>query len=170
MTDCYTPTQYLTRFGDAISLLCGGNRPSDLIMKNWLTGDDLYDELQQFTCTYGPYWSQGIEVIDAAKLLADSPTEGVSHETLDKGNDIMDFLILVGQRKGLYPGEYLPEALDVIDGNGNDENPDFLIDSKVKYEASKEFSAVSIIRVRVPDTAITEALYPASKAIEGNVI
>lgn len=78
----------------------------------------------------------------------------------------MDLLILVGQRKG----EYGPEALEVIDGFGNDENPDFLIERKADAEASKEFDSLAVVRVRIPGAAITEALYPASKAIDGLVI
>ena len=82
----------------------------------------------------------------------------------------MDFLILVGQRKERYEGEYLPEALEVIDANGNDENPDFLIDKKDEYERSKEFDSLTVVRIRVPGAAITESLYPTSKAIGGLVV
>lgn len=81
----------------------------------------------------------------------------------------MYFLILVGQRKQSYEGEYLPEALEVIDANGNDENPDFLIDKKDMYERSKEFDSLVVVRVRVPGAAITEALFPTSKDIDGIV-
>ncbi len=52
----------------------------------------------------------------------------------------MDFLILVGQRKERYEGEYLPEALQVIDANGNDENPDFLIDRMAEAETFDRLS------------------------------
>lgn len=82
----------------------------------------------------------------------------------------MDFLILVGKRKERYEGEYLPEALEVIDANGNDENPDFLIERKAEAEASNEFDSLAVVRVRVLGDAVMEALYPASKAIEGTVI
>lgn len=82
----------------------------------------------------------------------------------------MDFLILVGQRKERYEGEYFPEALEVIDANGNDENPDFLIDKKDEYERSKEFDSLTVVRIRVPVAEITEALYPTSKAIGGLVV
>ena len=82
----------------------------------------------------------------------------------------MDFLILVGQRKQRYEGEYLPEALEVIDANGNDENPDFLIDKRDEYERTEEFDSLAVVRVRVSGAAITEALYPTSKAIGGLVV
>lgn len=82
----------------------------------------------------------------------------------------MDFFILVGQRKQRYSGEYMPEALEVIDDIGNSDNPDFLIDKRAEYEASKEFDALSVVRIRVPDDAIKFALYPDSRAIAGTVI
>lgn len=82
----------------------------------------------------------------------------------------MDFLILVGQRKERYAGEYLPEALEVIDANGNDENPDFLIAKKDEYECTKEFDSLAVVRVSVPGASITDALYPTNKAIDGLVV
>ena len=82
----------------------------------------------------------------------------------------MDFLILVGQRKQRYEGEYLPEALEVIDANGNDENPDFLIDKRDEYERTEEFDSLAVVRIRVSGAAITEALHPTNKAIGGLVV
>lgn len=82
----------------------------------------------------------------------------------------MDFLILVGQRKCRYDGEYAPEALQVIDDIGNSDNPDFLLDEKEKATASGEFDSVSILTVRVPDASVTECLYPAQRPVRGEVI
>lgn len=70
----------------------------------------------------------------------------------------MDIYVLMGQRKCRYAGEYAPEALEVINEYGNDENPDFLIDKKKEYESSSEFDAVAVIRLRVSDAAIGAAL------------
>ena len=67
-------------------------------------------------------------------------------------------------------GEYLPEALEVIDANGNDENPDFLIDKIEEYERTKEFDSLAVVRIRVSGASITEALYPPSKVIDGIVV
>lgn len=78
--DWKTPTKYLQRFGDAMQLLCGGQRPSDAVMLDWLTPDSESIELQEFACKHGPSWSQGIGLIDAARLMANTPTEGVAHE------------------------------------------------------------------------------------------
>jgi hypothetical protein len=40
----------------------------------WREGTD--DDLQQFAAANGPAWAQGIEVLDAAHMLADTPAEG----------------------------------------------------------------------------------------------
>ena len=73
-----TPTPYLQRLGDAMALLCGGHRPTDEMLGAWLNEGD--DRLQAFACNHGPSWAQGIAVIDAARVLADQPTEGVAHQ------------------------------------------------------------------------------------------
>jgi len=75
-----TPTTYLHRLGDAMEILCGGHRPPDEMLGAWLNECD--DRLQEFACDHGPAWAQGIVVIDAARVLADSPGEGVEHELL----------------------------------------------------------------------------------------
>ena len=74
-----TPTTYVQRLGDALTLLCGGNRPSDEMIGAWMNECD-DNRLQAFACRHGPSWAQGIGVIDAAQLLADQPTEGVEHQ------------------------------------------------------------------------------------------
>lgn len=76
-----TPTTYLQRFGDAIERLCNGNRPTDELLTAWINGCN-DDRLQEFACEHGPDWAQGIVIIDAARVLADSPGEGVDHEVL----------------------------------------------------------------------------------------
>lgn len=74
-----TPTTYLQRFGDAMNLLCG-TRPSDNMLQAWIHGTS--EKLQEFSIEFGPEWAQGIAVIDAARVMADQPTEGVDHEFL----------------------------------------------------------------------------------------
>lgn len=81
--DWTTPTTHLQRFGDAMQLLCGGVRPSDTLLADWMA-DDSHGWLQEFAIEHGPAWSQGIGLIDAAQLMADQPTEGVDHERIDK--------------------------------------------------------------------------------------
>jgi hypothetical protein len=69
------PTTYLQRLGDALALLCAGNRPTDEMMMAWLHPERDDIRLQAFACEHGPSWAQGIAVIDAARVLADQPTE-----------------------------------------------------------------------------------------------
>ncbi|MCZ8254539.1 MAG: hypothetical protein O9327_02505 [Polaromonas sp.] len=79
--DWSRPTTFEERFGQAIERLCGGHRPDPDIVKAWLDRSQEDERLQEFAIEHGPAWCQGIVLIDAAYLLADSPTEGVPHET-----------------------------------------------------------------------------------------
>ena len=78
--------------------------------------------------------------------------------------------VLMGQRKCRYDGQYAPEALEVIDENGNDENPDFLVESRAKYEDSKEFDSLAVIRVQVSSAAVHAILTPKSPILEGHIV
>ncbi len=78
-TDWYSPTTHAKRIADVMQLLCSGNRPSDAVVEAWLSNPDDC-RLQEFAIEHGPSWAQGIAVIDAARVLADQPTEGVAHE------------------------------------------------------------------------------------------
>lgn len=78
--DWTTPTTYLRRFGDAMALLCAGHRPADEVLTAWLDTDADDMRLQEFAVEHGPAWAQGIGIIDAARMMADQPTEGVEHE------------------------------------------------------------------------------------------
>lgn len=82
----------------------------------------------------------------------------------------MDLLVLIGQRKERYVGEYAPEALAVIDGIGDEENPDYMRDELQKQTESGDFDALSVVRLNVSDNAIREALYPALKSIPATVV
>jgi hypothetical protein len=78
--DWSEPTTYIKRFGDAMELICGGHRPDDSVMLAWLEPGSESVALQMFAADHGPAWAQGIEIIDAAMLMANTPTEGVEHE------------------------------------------------------------------------------------------
>ena len=82
----------------------------------------------------------------------------------------MDLLVLVGQRKGRYEGEYSPEALAVIDSIGNDENPEYMAEQEAEAVESGDFSALAVLRIRVPGSVVTEKLFPAASVIDGKVI
>ena len=88
--DWRTPTTYLKRFGDAMQLLCQGHRPSDEMLTAWLKEEN--EELQSFAVTHCPMWAQGIGTIDAARCIADQPTEGVDHEMFEypKAEEVTD--------------------------------------------------------------------------------
>lgn len=78
--DWLAPTTYLQRFGDAVMLLCGGVRPADELLSAWLRDGSEDMRLQNFAIEHGPAWAQGIGLLDAARVMADQPTEGVEHE------------------------------------------------------------------------------------------
>jgi len=82
----------------------------------------------------------------------------------------MRLYILMGQRKCRYEGEYAPEALEVINEYGNDENPDFLIEKEAEYEATKEFESLAVIRVEVSSAGIAEALTPKVPTLRGDIV
>lgn len=77
------PTKFLERLGDALEVLCQGNRPSDVMMRRWLDKELDDFTLQYFCSDHAVDWMQGIQVIDAALKLADNPVEGVEHEYRD---------------------------------------------------------------------------------------
>lgn len=74
------PTTYMQRLGHALELLCAGSRPPDEMIEAWLDTKRDDNRLQEFACQHGPIWSQGIALIDAARLMAEQPTEGVEHQ------------------------------------------------------------------------------------------
>lgn len=85
--DWSAPTTHIQRFGDAMERLCNGVRPSDELLNSWLDPRNEGADLQEFAIEHGPVWAQGIVVIDAALVLAASPTEGVDHEMLEHDVD-----------------------------------------------------------------------------------
>lgn len=71
------PTTFIERFGDSMEVLCG-ERPTDQKLSDWHSRKN--EELQEFACNKTRLkWAQGICVIDAALLLAESPAEGEGH-------------------------------------------------------------------------------------------
>lgn len=78
----------------------------------------------------------------------------------------MIFHIMVGQRKCSYPGEYAPEALEVMDDNAMGDYEEYMRDKLKEYRDSEEFDSIVTIQVRVPDAQIDELLFPASKVFE----
>ena len=75
--DWTTSTEFIDRFEQAVTLLCHGLVPPRKLVEGWLSKTD--ESLQDFAADNGPAWAQGIVVLDAAALLAETPTEGVNH-------------------------------------------------------------------------------------------
>lgn len=82
----------------------------------------------------------------------------------------MDILVLVGQRKQRYVGEYAPEALAVIDGVGNEDNPEYMEEKLAKHRAGGEFAALAVVRLRADSAAIDKALFPGVQGIPVEVV
>lgn len=69
----------------------------------------------------------------------------------------MKIHMIVVQYNQRYPGEYMPNVVDVWDEYTMDENPDGYLESLRKHEAMvpKDYEAVRELIVHVPDDAIT---------------
>jgi len=73
----------MQRFRHALALLCGAEPPLDFCQE-WI--DDVETDegyrLQDWVCSQPgtPYWTQGIVLIDAAQVMADTPEEGADHD------------------------------------------------------------------------------------------
>lgn len=81
----------------------------------------------------------------------------------------MEIMVLLGQRKQRYGGEYPVEALAVIDEAGDSENPEYMIEKRAEYAKSGEFDALAVVCLGVSDAAIQQALYPKSTVIPATV-
>lgn len=77
--------------------------------------------------------------------------------------------IIFGQRVCRYEGEYAPEALDIADEFTMDENPEWLASKLAAHKANTDFDSVEVVLVKIPDSAITDALYPKPITVEGQV-
>jgi len=78
--------------------------------------------------------------------------------------------VLMGQRKCNYPGEYGPEALEVMGEYEFSDNPDWLEEKKVKYQGTDEFVSVVIVDVRVDGNQIARMLCPPNPQIRGEIV
>lgn len=83
--DWTQPTTAALRLGDAMQLLCGGKRPPDDMVQQWL--DNTSESLQEFAASNGPAWAQGIGLIDAALVMVDQPTEITAIDNPDRDHE-----------------------------------------------------------------------------------
>jgi len=70
----------------------------------------------------------------------------------------MHVYIIFGQRNEDYPEQYAPEALDCMDEFAYDANGTWLHAKLRAHEETKEFVGLKIMRVKLPQGAIREAL------------
>ncbi len=76
MSDWRIPTTWVQRYREALALLCGEQPPESAVVDSLQPGADGW-ELQSWAagkCRLA--WAQGIVLIDAATILADTPAEG----------------------------------------------------------------------------------------------
>jgi len=74
-------TNWVDRFIEAFTLLCGGKAPPRQMVLDWFNRELDSFELQEFALEHTPLKSaQGIAIIDAAVAIADQPQEGHDHD------------------------------------------------------------------------------------------
>jgi hypothetical protein len=86
-------TTFVQRFTDAVAMMCGAEPPPEFV-DEWLRKVEVnfVARLQEWVlCQDGaPEWAQGVGVLDAAYLLADSPVEGLGHKDRIEANELTD--------------------------------------------------------------------------------
>ena len=71
-------TDWLSRFAQAIGLLCGGPAPDFAMCAAWTNNES--EELQQWVLENSKVaWCSGIGTIEAATIMADTPEEDLRH-------------------------------------------------------------------------------------------
>lgn len=98
-----------------------------------------------------------------------------AHEWFDEiksqGVSPMKLYILFGQRIERYPGEYAPEALEVMDEYGMEENPEYLDDKMQEFSKTEEFESLAIVPLAVDQSSIMNLLRPsAAEPIPAQVV
>lgn len=81
----------------------------------------------------------------------------------------MNVYILFGQRICDYPGQYAPEALELMDEFAYDENAEWLHKKLEAAEKTKEFSALRIIEIDLGDLDKLRELIIGIPSIKGEV-
>lgn len=80
------PTTWMERFREALAVMCGGKAPPLDICEQWVRNEQVngVDLLQAWVIDHASTtvsWHTGIGTIEAAQVWADSPEEGVHHES-----------------------------------------------------------------------------------------
>jgi hypothetical protein len=79
----------------------------------------------------------------------------------------MKIIMVWGQRKNEYAGQYAPELLTAIDEVGDEHNPDFINSEYKKAVFGGEFDAVRIIITQVYTPDLTHLLSLGSVSNSG---
>lgn len=76
--------------------------------------------------------------------------------------------VLMGQRKESYPGEYAPEALEVMTEYDFSENESWILDKFDEQKKEKHWENLRIIDVKIDDKALMNILRPTA-VLEGKI-
>lgn len=82
----------------------------------------------------------------------------------------MKVKILFAQRVCGYPGQYAPEVLAAIDEYGDEENPDYIVDTLKENELTEDFTSLAIIAIEIPDAHINKRLNPTDEIVKVKVV
>lgn len=113
----------------------------------------------------GPYDPAAVSAL--GKAIASNETLGCA---VQRHKKTMDLLVVMGQRLARYEGEYGIEALAVMSEAEQSDNPQYLQDVLNRNKESGEFAAVSVLRLRVPESDVRAALFPEERIIEATVV
>lgn len=81
----------------------------------------------------------------------------------------MTILVLFGQRKEQYPGQYAPEVIAAVSEFNNEDNPDYMISEKARSDNEGEFESTEVIQIEVDTNTIMSRLRPHTAKIEGEI-
>ncbi len=81
----------------------------------------------------------------------------------------MKLYVLMAQRKERYPGEYAPEALDVIDEWADDDNPDYMARKLEEAKESRVYENVVVVTLKVNGAQIMEMLRPTMPPLNAEI-
>lgn len=82
----------------------------------------------------------------------------------------MKLHVLFGQRKERYPGEYMPEALAVMDEFGQSDNPEYLDGEMKKAVANDEFESLVVVVMEVNGAKVMELLRPSKPVLQVQIV
>jgi len=82
----------------------------------------------------------------------------------------MTIFVLFGQRKEDYPGQFAPEALEVISCYGQEENPEFLEEKLAEYTKTEEFMGLRICEVSIGSQDRLRHLLIGCPEITGQIV